>query len=285
MTDKQKAKHYFTEAMQALTHQQLQQAQQYLDTSIQTHPHYSPALTYRGIIKQLLGGTSLAIKDYDLAIRSDSKNAFAYANRGSAQHSLKNYPAAIKDLNKAIGFDPENSMAYLHLVITHTKLGECSHAKKDLLKLIKQSKMTPDKYSGTQPPLYQYTALHSQQLLTLINQQLSFTACSQQGRQQNNFQQIHPQHQHVAEHQHAAFNAALKQLNIQPHVCSLFYQADSQHLYSHFADSQQGVCIEYQLDFEDLRYEDLISYCNVNYQHILPIENLQDLYCHENGDR
>ena len=161
MTDTQKAKHYFTEAMQAFTHQQLQQAQQYLENLSKLthtiHLHWPIAAS----LNSCWGGTSLAIKDYDLAIRSDSKNAFAYANRGSAQHSLKNYPAAIKDLNKAIGFDPENSMAYLHRVITHTKLGEFSHARKDILKLIKLSKITPDKYSGTQPPLYQYTALHS----------------------------------------------------------------------------------------------------------------------------
>ncbi len=53
-----------------------------------------------------------SIKDLDLAISRDPKNAEAYYQRGMVYDSLGNYQQAIQDLNKSIELNPRNAAAY-----------------------------------------------------------------------------------------------------------------------------------------------------------------------------
>jgi len=54
-----------------------------------------------------------AITEYDLAIKADSKNGFAFFNRGLIHYELKEYDQAIKDFDQMIGLDfGDFSMVY-----------------------------------------------------------------------------------------------------------------------------------------------------------------------------
>ncbi len=56
-----------------------------------------------------------AIKNYNEAIKIDSKYVFAYNNRGSAKEKLEKYEEAIKDYNIAVKLDPNCVFAYYNI--------------------------------------------------------------------------------------------------------------------------------------------------------------------------
>jgi hypothetical protein len=55
-------------------------------------------------------------------------------------------------------------------------------------------------------------------------------------------------------------------------------------MYSHYADSHKGICIEYSLDFKSIESDSLVSFGWVEYKEKSDIENIKDLYMLKNSD-
>ena len=187
------------------------------------------------------------------------------------------YEQAIKDYDKAIELNPQVAKAYFNRGNALAKLSEYDKAIDQFLKLIKFTKNTPDKDRESQKPLYKYIPINPHQVLSLINQELYFTAYHELNDPLECFFIHH-------EHENNLFGASLRQQNIIARVCALTYQPESKLMYSHYADSHRGLCVEYGLNFEDLSDENRMSYGNVSYSEKDQIYNLNDLYLLKNSD-
>ena len=115
--------------------------------------------------------------------------------------------------------------------------GEDDKTIDQFLKLIKFTKNTPDKYRESQKPLYKYIPINPHQVLSLIIQELYFTAYHELNDPLECFFIHH-------EHENNLFGASLRQQHIVARVCALTYQPESKLMYSHYADSHRGLCVE-----------------------------------------
>ena len=78
-----------------------------------------------------------AVKFYDEAIKLDSNNLFAYAQRGAAYCELGNYAPAIADLTKYIAFYPNDFYSHTRRAIAYLNTGNIDECISDLKKLTK----------------------------------------------------------------------------------------------------------------------------------------------------
>ena len=84
-------------------------------------PHYTVKLSL----------TCLAIADYTKSIELDSKDAWAYYDRGIVYNDKKEYSLAIADYTKAIEIDPKYAQAYINRADAYEAKGEKMLADKD----------------------------------------------------------------------------------------------------------------------------------------------------------
>jgi len=177
---------------------------------------------------------------------TDKKQTDQFLQDAAEKISRGEYEQAIKDYDKAIELNPEYATAYNNRGNAYAKLGEYDKAIDQFLELIKFTKNTPDKDRESQKPLYKYIPINPHQVLSLINQELYFTAYHELNDPLECFFIHH-------EHENNLFGASLRQQHIVARVCALTYQPESKLMYSHYADSHRGLCVEYELDFEDLQ--------------------------------
>jgi len=208
---------------------------------------------------------------------TDKKQTDQFLQDAVEKISRGKYEQAIKDYDKAIELNPQVAKAYFNRGNALAKLSEYDKAIDQFLKLIKFTKNTPDKYRESQKPLYKYIPINPHQVLSLIIQELYFTAYHELNDPLECFFIHH-------EHENNLFGASLRQQHIVARVCALTYQPESKLMYSHYADSHRGLCVEYGLNFEDLSDENRMSYGNVSYSEKDQIYNLNDLYLLKNSD-
>ena len=208
---------------------------------------------------------------------TDKKQTDQFLQDAVEKISRGKYEQAIKDYDKAIELNPQVAKAYFNRSNALAKLSEYDKAIDQFLKLIKFTKNTPDKYRESQKPLYKYIPINPHQVLSLIIQELYFTAYHELNDPLEYFFIHH-------EHENNLFGASLRQQHIVARVCALTYQPESKLMYSHYADSHRGLCVEYGLNFEDLSDENRMSYGNVSYSEKDQIYNLNDLYLLKNSD-
>ena len=74
------------------------------------------------------------------------------------------------------------------------------------------------------------------------------------------------------------FGYFLNEKNINPRILSLTHDRESKLMYSHYADSHKGICVEYEIELNNLENSDSISFGKVEYAQKEKITNLKDLY-------
>lgn len=275
MTDLEKAEEYLDKGIEKYQTGNYSAAIVDYNKAIKLNAGFAEAYFHRGNANDELGNHTEAIADYDRASELNPKHIAAYNNRGTAYAHLKQYEKAIEDYDRAIALNPEDATAYYNRGLAKGRRGKHSAAIADFLRLIKHTKDTPDEYNGSRKYLYKYIPINQHQILSLINQELYFSA----------YQQLNdPLECFFIHHRESEFGQSLKRQKITTRICALTYQPESKLMYSHYADAHQGLCIEYQLDFERLNDEDLISYGNVTYGEKDRFKNLNDLYLLKNTE-
>ncbi len=78
-----------------------------------------------------------SIKDFDKAIKLDSKYTDAYYNRGTSKLHLNDYKGALADYNKAIDLKPDFMNAYTNRGVVKLKLQDIKGAIKDFDEALK----------------------------------------------------------------------------------------------------------------------------------------------------
>lgn len=77
---------------------------------------------------------SLAIKEYDKALRFDSKHAMVYLKRGDSYRKLRKPNQAIRDYTTVISLRPSNARAWHHRGTMKIKLGKKREGCEDVRK-------------------------------------------------------------------------------------------------------------------------------------------------------
>ena len=243
------------------------------DQAITLNPKDANAYNNRGLTYADLGEYERAVKDFSHIIKLNPKDVEAYNNRGNSYLKLDQDKRAIEDYDQALEHNPKHAAAYYNRGNYFAQRGKTHEAKNDFLKLIKFTKEPPneEKY------LYKYIPINSHQILSIINQELYFTPYDQLNDPLECFFINH-------ENKDSAFGVSLKQEGIQACVLALTHQPNSKLMYSHYANAHQGLCIEYQLNFDSLKTNDLIAYGKVFYGEKSKVENLKDLYLLKNSE-
>ena len=81
-----------------------------------------------------LGYYERAIKDYDLMIKREPKDAGHYNNRAVAYNRLEQHQRAIEDYDKAIQLSPNYALAYNNRGISYRRLDQYTKADADKAK-------------------------------------------------------------------------------------------------------------------------------------------------------
>lgn len=100
--------------------------------AIELNPKYFVAYFNRGNSKAALNNFKEAIDDYTLAINIKPNYEEAYANRGNAKGMLKDYAGSIEDYNQSIKLNPENASAICNRALSKLNLNDKTGACADL---------------------------------------------------------------------------------------------------------------------------------------------------------
>lgn len=90
---------------------------EYYTQSAGYNPKFAPTYNNRGLCKQELKDYSGAIRDFDLAIKTDPKLFEAYLNRGRNKLIIKDNAGAEKDFLKVIEIDEKSYEGFYHLAL------------------------------------------------------------------------------------------------------------------------------------------------------------------------
>ncbi|XP_030308343.1 tetratricopeptide repeat protein 6 [Calypte anna] len=93
-------------------------------------------LTNRGVINQVMGYPSCAMKDYQQAISVDPNYALAYLNAANLYFCNRQFSQAHCYYSKVLQLDPRNESAIMNRAITNTLLNNIEEAKEDFEKAI-----------------------------------------------------------------------------------------------------------------------------------------------------
>jgi tetratricopeptide (TPR) repeat protein len=238
---------------------------------ININPKDAAAYNNRGISKANLGQYENAIKDYDKAIEINPKYATAYNNRGSSKANLGQHGNAIQDYDKAIEINPKYATAYYNRGDSKHHLGQYEEMYEDCRSIIKYTKELPQKNKS----IYKYIPINNHQLLSLINKEIY---CS-------NYKKLNdPLECFFINNEESFFGYFLNKKNINPRILSLTHDRESKLMYSHYADSHKGICVEYEIELDNLENSDNISFGKVEYAQKEKITNLKDLYMLKNSE-
>ena len=102
--------------------------------AIKLNPEDAYAYLFRGIAYAALKDYDKAIENYSKAIELNPEYAYAYCFRGHAYVDLKDYDKAIEDYSKVIELDPEYANAYNNRGYAYLHLKEYSKSKTDIEK-------------------------------------------------------------------------------------------------------------------------------------------------------
>jgi tetratricopeptide (TPR) repeat protein len=91
----------------------LQSALELCNQSILINPKYDLAFFHRATTREMMGDITGAIVDYTKVIQLNSKNIYAYLNRGLLYHKVKKRWAAFNDFNAARSINMTYTLSFL----------------------------------------------------------------------------------------------------------------------------------------------------------------------------
>ena len=129
---------YFQRGIALSNLEQFDEAIADFDKALSLDPQHAGAQLYRAQIQSAIAGIlndrgclhiesgnlTLALEDFDEAIRLDPTNAITYSNRGALHSKLGQLQRAIEDYGAAIRCDPDYANSYANRAFVYYKLGE-----------------------------------------------------------------------------------------------------------------------------------------------------------------
>lgn len=132
MSNTQKAKQKFDEAMVDFVSQNYTKSIDLLSEAIAFDPKFKLAIKSRGAAHLRLGNIQDALSDFNRVLDLQPNNARTFHLRGLAHEKAGDYKKAISDLDKAIEINPEYGAAYHSRANLNSKLGKTDQAAEDI---------------------------------------------------------------------------------------------------------------------------------------------------------
>jgi len=105
----------------------------HFDRVLQDDPDHVPALLERGACRALLGDSTGAMADLDLAVQKAPRDPVAWNSHGFYVHALRgDHRSAVADYDRAIKLDPNYSYAFNNRGWSYYKLGNKDKALRDI---------------------------------------------------------------------------------------------------------------------------------------------------------
>ncbi len=120
----------------------------YYDKAIKSDSKDYKAYNNRGNAKSKLDKFQDAINDYDKAIKLNTKDSLTYYNRGVIKNQLGNFLDAISDYDEAIRLNPKSYATYTNRGITKISLGNFLDAINDFNEAIKLNSKSYETHHG-----------------------------------------------------------------------------------------------------------------------------------------
>ncbi len=99
----------------------------------------------RGVELKRIGDLDAAIRDYDIAIKLNPDDLFAFNNRANAWRDKGNLDRAIADYSEAIRLDPDYAAAYVNRGLVHERKKQLDLARADFTAAL----AAPPKYNNS----------------------------------------------------------------------------------------------------------------------------------------
>ena len=120
-----KARQHYEKAAEEVKKSRFDEAAKELEAALAVDPHYSEALTLRGVLKMDHSQMQEALSNFQEAISSDPNYALAYVATGSAYNALGEYDNAARALERAQELDPHSWQA--HFEMAKAELGRVQY--------------------------------------------------------------------------------------------------------------------------------------------------------------
>ena len=107
------------------------------DRAIAAYPDFEMAYLGRAYARQASGDTkqsSLAVSDYDRALRLNPRLLYAWHNKGNLYYAIGDLTSALDCYNHALAIDPQNGTTLFNRGITYLRMGNRRNAFADLSK-------------------------------------------------------------------------------------------------------------------------------------------------------
>ncbi len=108
-----------------------------LNDILDKHPNAYTALNCRGDLFLESGNLNAALSDFDKAVKLNSTNDRAFANRGRARAMSGNMEGAMQDLDRAVSLNQKDPANYVNRGIAKDLLGDYQSALADLNRAVK----------------------------------------------------------------------------------------------------------------------------------------------------
>lgn len=122
---------YFERGTSYAMKRQLSVALKDFDEAIRLKPDFAAAISQRGTIYGEMDEPARAVQDFDLAIKLDPTKAGGFANRGVAHAKLGQLQLAIEDFSQAIKLEPDNAVDFENRGNAYATIGQFDRAIQD----------------------------------------------------------------------------------------------------------------------------------------------------------
>jgi tetratricopeptide (TPR) repeat protein len=234
-----------------------------LTTALKQHSEDFEAYAARGICYMNLGKTTEAIKDFDdsIKINDTGKNTKAYFNRGNCYYQNKNHDNMYKDFDKIIKLARWPIVCCGQIGIS-ARVTEILAERRSVVNI-----------SNAKQCFYKYIPIIDYQVLSIINHEVYFCDSTT----------LNDPLECCLMKTSEWFNYCLEQGEIKPRILALMSDPENKLMYSHYAESHKGLCVEYDIDIKNL--PEKVSYGKVKYENGKnSVENIRDLYMLKNKE-
>jgi len=127
-----KARELLKKAQAAAHKNKMEDVDKYLAKALEIYPHFSEALTLRGILKLDGNQVSSAIEDLEKAVQYDSNAAMSYLVLGAAYNMAKRFDDALRSSDRGVALLPTAWQGYFEMAKSYLGKADYTHAMQQI---------------------------------------------------------------------------------------------------------------------------------------------------------
>lgn len=127
-----KARELLKKAQAAAHKNKVEDVNKYLTKALEIYPHFSEALTLRGILELDASQVSSAIQDLEKAVQYDSNAGMSYLVLGAAYNMSKRFDDALRSSDRGVALLPTAWQGYFEMAKSYLGKADYAHAMQQI---------------------------------------------------------------------------------------------------------------------------------------------------------